>query len=684
MTKFALLIGVSECTGGFKPLPSAVVNVDALHGVFVDPQQGEFLAENIQVLKNPNKQEMEKAIYWLFNKRKKDDLLLFYFSGYGIVNYNIRPELYLTTGITRKQENGYLDRRSALATAYLRQRIESSNSQQQVIILDCCYSAAIAYSTRIIDDDTVKVDDYLGGKGRAILTSTTTREVSIAGNIKADGSTELSIYTHYLVEGLTTGAADLNKDGTISVDELYEYAAQKVKIAAPAMTPKLYPVSDGSKIVVAKSPTDDPKLEYENYLIQLCHRFDRRSYFSSIQLKTLATKQQKLGISPEDVNTIEERVLQPYREYLKKIIEYEHELTLAVQEGYSLVYLLADLKEYQQELQLRDEDIAEIHWRILQPIEPTQTTIFLSTFSFETVRVKVKKINSGLFGGTKLEIVKTPAQAQHFVEELGNGVKLDMVYVPGGQFMMGTDDRQFEEHLNHVKKDLSLTEAQIDNYRKTYAGRPQHSVNIPALLMSKYPVSQSQYETIIGSNPSRFKGSQRPVEMVSWDDAQAFCQKLANQTNKPYRLPSEAEWEYACRAGTNTPFYFGETISLDVVNYDCRWPYGQATKGFSRISTTDVGIFPANSFGLYDLHGNVWEWCQDNWHKNYQGAPTDGSPRLNETNYQVLRGGSWLFYSGDCRSDARRWGTPDHRAMVFGFRLALPLQPRLSLVFSHS
>jgi formylglycine-generating enzyme required for sulfatase activity len=193
--------------------------------------------------------------------------------------------------------------------------------------------------------------------------------------------------------------------------------------------------------------------------------------------------------------------------------------------------------------------------------------------------------------------------------------------------------------------------------------------------MSKYLVTQAQYETIIGSNPSHFKGSQRPVEQVFWDDARAFCQKLAKQTNKPYRLPSEAEWEYACRAGTKTPFYFGATISPDVVNYDGDCPYGNAPKGVYRETTTDVGSFPANSFGLYDLHGNVWEWCQDTWHENYQGAPNDGSPWLNDNNSRLRRGGSWLFNAWNSRSAFRGKETPDCRGNYIGFRLALPLSP---------
>lgn len=129
----------------------------------------------------------------------------------------------------------------------------------------------------------------------------------------------------------------------------------------------------------------------------------------------------------------------------------------------------------------------------------------------------------------------------------------------------------------------------------------------------------------MGNNPSRFKGEKRPVERVSWKDAVEFCQKLSALTGETYRLPSEAEWEYACRAGTTTPFYFGKTITSDLVNYDGNYPYGSGPKGTYRKETTEVGQFPPNAFGLYDMHGNVQEWCADTYHDSYQGAPTDGS-----------------------------------------------------------
>ncbi|MDB9326877.1 formylglycine-generating enzyme family protein, partial [Nodularia spumigena CS-590/02] len=196
-------------------------------------------------------------------------------------------------------------------------------------------------------------------------------------------------------------------------------------------------------------------------------------------------------------------------------------------------------------------------------------------------------------------------------------------------------------------------------------------VRVPSFFMGKYPVTQAQYQAIMGTNPANFKGEKRPVEQVSWDDAVEFCEKLGQRTGKTYKLPSEAEWEYACRAGTTTPFYFGETITTDLVNYDGNNPYGDAPKGEYRQQTTDVGIFPPNSFGLYDMHGNIWEWCQDTYKENYQGAPTDGSAYEsgNDNDYRLLRGGSWVSLARNCRSANRVRFARASRGYNVGFRL---------------
>ncbi len=177
----------------------------------------------------------------------------------------------------------------------------------------------------------------------------------------------------------------------------------------------------------------------------------------------------------------------------------------------------------------------------------------------------------------------------------------------------------------------------------------------------------------IKSNPSHFKGKNLPVEQVSWYDVMEFCDRLSQYTGRPYRLPSEAEWEYAARAGTTTPFHFGETITSELANYDANYTYGAGTKGIFRQKTTPVGSFGvANAFGLYDMHGNVWEWCADHWHGDYEGTPEDGSHWIendNDNQGRLLRAGSWGDNPPYCRSACRLYNGAGDRDYVIGFRV---------------
>jgi len=268
----------------------------------------------------------------------------------------------------------------------------------------------------------------------------------------------------------------------------------------------------------------------------------------------------------------------------------------------------------------------------------------------------------------KIVIQEDEKTAQYFMEDLGNEIKLEMVIIPGGSFMMGSPEAEEGSHNDE---------------------RPQHEVTIKPFCLGKYQVTQAQWQAVaklpqvnreLNPDPSRFKGANRPVEQVSWDDAVEFCSRLSNHTKRPYRLPSEAEWEYACRAETTTPFHFGETITTDLANYrgtdneELKWSgsYGQGPKGVYRGETTEVGSFGvANNFGLYDMHGNVWEWCQDEWHNSYDGAPTDGSAWLRNdkgSDRRLLRGGSWVYNPGLCRSAVRDFNNFDYDNV--GFRVA--------------
>ncbi|MDN5871058.1 MAG: formylglycine-generating enzyme family protein [Nitrococcus sp.] len=174
----------------------------------------------------------------------------------------------------------------------------------------------------------------------------------------------------------------------------------------------------------------------------------------------------------------------------------------------------------------------------------------------------------------------------------------------------------------------------------------------------------------MGQNPSRFQGADRPVENVSWDDVPEFLQRI--NTSVPglnLRLPSEAQWEYACRASTTTPFSFGANINPEQVNYNGDYPYAGREKGLDRKQTVAVKRLPPNPWGLYEMHGNVWEWVQDNWHDDYTGAPADGSSWEAGAG-RVVRGGSWCHNARNCRCASRSRYEPDGRYVNLGFRCA--------------
>ncbi|MFM9103283.1 MAG: formylglycine-generating enzyme family protein, partial [Cyanobium sp.] len=248
-----------------------------------------------------------------------------------------------------------------------------------------------------------------------------------------------------------------------------------------------------------------------------------------------------------------------------------------------------------------------------------------------------------------------------------NGPSLTMLWIPPGRFWMGSPAEEAERSEDEG---------------------PQHLVQLQGFFLAQTPITQAQWRSVaqwqplrgekpwavkLNPEPSRFKGDHRPVETVSWHEAMEFCRRLSQRTGRRYTLPSEAQWEYACRAGTTTPFHFGETISTKLANYDGNHAYADGPEGEYRKETTDVGTFPANAWGLHDMHGNVWEWCADHWHSSYEGAPEDGSPWLDanakEDEYRLLRGGSWVNHPRNCRSAYRLNRLPGLRLYFIGFRV---------------
>ena len=263
-------------------------------------------------------------------------------------------------------------------------------------------------------------------------------------------------------------------------------------------------------------------------------------------------------------------------------------------------------------------------------------------------------------------------------EKLAEGVALTMLRIPAGSFEMGAPETEAES---------------------TERERPVHRVTLGEFLLGQTPITQAQWRAVAAwqrldhedgklwpeslyldpvaklKEPEPFQGEQRPVVNVTWHDAMAFCQRLRLRTGKNYTLPSESQWEYACRAGTTTPFHWGATISTKLANYDGREVYGDGDKGEYRQQTVDVASFPANPWGLHDMHGNVWEWCADHWHSNYKGVSEDGHAWIDEQakddplKSRLLRGGSWGVHPAGCRSACRGNFHPDDRYGNVGFRV---------------
>ncbi len=257
---------------------------------------------------------------------------------------------------------------------------------------------------------------------------------------------------------------------------------------------------------------------------------------------------------------------------------------------------------------------------------------------------------SGVDGGRAAE--------HEFRLDLGGDLTLDLTLIPAGEFRMGSGQK--------AEDVVRLGGGEVEYYEDE---RPQHLVRITKpFCMGVTEVTQGQYEAVMGTNPSKFEGRDNPVEQVSWHDAVEFCRKLSTRTGREVRLPTEAEWEYACRAGTTTPFHTGDTISTAEANYDGDYAYGTGSKGTDRGKTMPVGGLAPNGWGLYDMHGNVWEWCQDRYGSYRHGMAVDPTG-AEAGRFRVVRGGSWGINPTYCRSADRIRNVPARADSYNGFRV---------------
>jgi formylglycine-generating enzyme required for sulfatase activity/uncharacterized caspase-like protein len=650
--KIALLIGVSDYGAGFKTLRCPANGVEAMRSVLSCPTMGGF--DEVITLVNPDVGEMRSRICEVFAQLTKQDLILFYFTGHGIKD--MTGEFYLTTAQSELFKNGRPNAGTAVEADFLKREISHSLAERKVVILDCCFGAAFANGFLAMNDSSVDVETHFGGKGWCVLTASTSARYALEQEDE-----DLSVYTRYLVEGLKTGGAAPDGECFISARHLHEYVKAQVKVAAPMMEPAMFNGQQGYDIILAKAVIN-PEQRYRKQVQIKVHN----GCIGPAGRAVLAQWQQRLGLTPLQAKTIEAEILQPYREKQQHLADYAEAIAAEKRISYPLsATTIQDLKDLQRLLGLRDEDVQGVEQQILgqsmsQPIGQSiaakaQTQIELSVWPTQHAPPKLKHL---CFETVKVnargEIVETiSGESTTFVEDLGNGLTLEMVKIPSGTFWMGAAVGESGASENEF---------------------PQREVRMGEFWMGRCVVTRSQYQAL--SVPLGGKEivapvtlPNHPIESIFWTDAVAFCQHLSQRTGRAYRLPSAAQWEYACRAGTTTPFHFGKTITPDLANYNGSYTYGDGPKGKYRQQTTAVGSFSPNPFGLHDMHGNVWEWCLDGWPEDNTDLAADGSAWRLAGQQKCLRGGSWSYLPASCRS-AYRLNYPFHnRIDDIGFRV---------------
>ncbi|MGH8497836.1 MAG: caspase, EACC1-associated type [Methylococcales bacterium] len=578
--KYALLIGNNEYDDPrLASLNASLRDIEALEGVLNRPELCGF--DEVKRLENPSFRDSMRELNLLFAGKTKDDLVLFYFSGHGVKDHT--GDLFF---VVKESEWGLYDG-TAISASHLKIIANKSGSNRQVLILDCCFSGAIAKgfkgSETCVTEDTFEVKGY----GREILTATDGMQYAMDGD-RSSGDISRSLFTDHLVEGLETGRAAPADSEVVTVEQLYQYVHDQVKAANPAMTPRYWRDRAEGHINLARNP---------RHLFSLPE--DLRNDLEDPNWRTrLGALQEIKGILEDGVAGKSQAALT----FLKQRAEHERDRIVHRQ----MESLLASFEGYAgSKPDRKDSKIPRAS--VINPV-PESGTVF---------RDELKDGSNGP----------------------------EMVVIPAGKFRMG---------------DIRNSGADDE--------KPVHDVTIAKrFALGRYPLTFAEYDFYCETNGVEKPDNQswgrnrRPVINVSWEDAVAYTRWLRDETGKNYRLPSEAEWEYAARTGMKTDYWWGNEASKEYANYDGS-------------QTTPVDQFRPNPFGLNDMPGNVSEWVADCYEGSYENKPMDGSAwTFGSCTTRVLRGGSWGSAPWRVRSAYRTWFGPRSRSIYVGFRLARDL-----------
>jgi formylglycine-generating enzyme required for sulfatase activity len=553
-----------------------------------------------------------RAINRVFKEASRDDQILIYYSGHG--KQDTAGNLHLATADT---ETSALET-SSIAIGTLRRLIDNHACKQVALILDCCFGGAVS-------KDFLKsgVDDQLKqtfhGRGIYILTASTATQTA-----REKEGDDYSLFTKHILQGIREGEADHDDDGLISLDDLYEYVKTRVPREAPQYPTKWEFGVQGNSLFIARAV---------------------RTYSPD-----------RLRAFREKIKSVDDYLLPEVFDHAYKVIrenqpKRDKEFLALLETLLEGRMTISEFSSHWLKLTsaLSPERSGKAPPQLGNKIQPPSPVVITppkdkptSHLDDHVTFIDFGGVNRGLdidvyrvvSDPTTEDSRSIPAHTS-FTENL-NGVPLEMIFVPGGSFEMGSTKGFWRNN------------------------RPQHEVTVPDFFIGKYQITQAQWEAVMDKNPSHFKGDPAlPVENISWNEAKEFCKKLAQMTGNAYRLPSEAEWEYACRAGT-TGDYAGE---LDAIAW-------YSNNSGSR--THPVGQKQPNAFGLYDMHGNILEWCEDVWHTSYKDAPVDGSAWLNggDPSRRIVRGGFMNAFGYICGSGYRDKFDLSNRNLLLGVRVA--------------
>jgi formylglycine-generating enzyme required for sulfatase activity len=521
---------------------------------------------------------------------------------------NSTNRLHLTTTNT----DAYALESTSISIGGIRELVDVSSTKKVILILDCCYSGAGGAEFVKVRGG---VDDQLqlASRGRGMYIMTASTGVQVALEKEAD---QHGIFTKHLIEGIRSGNADLDEDGLISMAELYRYVHGKV-LDECHQEPTEWAMGVRGELFIARSGKK-PREERKQQLRSILFDMAREGLPDNILTKALEI----IALKPDQVTG----TLKDYDNLLEKLYNKS-------------IKALQFVYEWNQ-INRNDsgKDIAPPRSAEKPAPKPKRKPK-------KRKLPDIKRLLDAHEG--KIPFMGAPEN------EITNDLGMRFVYIPPGTFVMGSPDDEPERFEDEKQHQVTLTKG---------------------FYMQTTEVSQGQWQEVMGSNPSYFKecGNDCPVEKVSWYDAQDFIEKLnAKEDIGKYRLPTEAEWEYAARAGTQTPFFFGRCLSTDQANYNGNYPLEGCPKGKYRETTLKVGSLQPNAWGLFDMHGNVWEWCED-YYGNYPDSKELTDPiGPSKGSHRVVRGGGWAGSAGVCRSAFRGRFAPVDRGSNLGFRLVL-------------